>query len=186
MAQKKQQKHWLANSLVRVTHVHFFYVAALVTQIILYDAGKLITPEAVMWRWLATACLLVIVTAVWYLAKLRTYEPNGYKWLLLLLIAADIAIASFCVYTQRGMASRGVMLYAVPIITSAVLLSRTALYGTALLCIAAYFSTAISYFVLNFNEGYKIELYGEVGFYSTLFLILASLLWAVVRTKRKT
>src|SRR5690606_10929252 len=97
------------------------------------------------------------------------------------LILADILIASFSVYTQRGMASRAVLLYIIPILVAASLGKRVVLFGAALLGIAAYTTTAIMYFVLNFNEGYKVELYGEIGFYSAIFLLVASLLWGVVK-----
>jgi hypothetical protein len=56
---------------------------------------------------------------------------------------------------------------------------RSALFATALLAIATYTTTAISYFVLNFNEGYMAELYGEVIFYSAIFVIVAAFLWSI-------
>jgi heme/copper-type cytochrome/quinol oxidase subunit 4 len=94
-------------------------------------------------------------------------------------------MASFNVYVQRGMASRAVALYAIPLVVSTVLMSRAALLTTAALCVAAYTTTAVSYFVLNFNEGYKIELYGEITSYSVYFVILAALLWVSIRHKPK-
>jgi hypothetical protein len=174
----------LRNSLLRVSRIHYVLVAILGVQIIFYDAWHLITLESVMQRWIATAVLLAVTTVVWYFARNKIRDISAYKWLTALLIITDIALASFLVYTQRGMASRAVMLYAIPIVVSAILLSRSALFATAALCIAAYFATTITYFVVNFNEGYKIELYGEVGFYSAIFMIIAALLWQAVRTKK--
>lgn len=175
----------LRGNTIRLVHAHFAYCALLAVQIMVYDAWKLINPDFVLRRWIIAALLLVTTTIVWLIAQLKTRSPNVYAGLIYVLIVADIAVASFSVYTQRGMASRAVMLYAVPIIVSAVLARRTALFATALLSIAAYTTTAIMYFVLNFNEGYKIELYGEISFYSAVFLLLASLLWIVVRTRQK-
>lgn len=185
MKQKSSQQSWLHSGVVRLSRVHFLYVALFAIQTLMYDAWKLIEPRAVMNRWLVAGGLLVVTTSVWYLAKNYVTSTAWYKTLVYALIMADIGAASFNVYTQRGMASRAVMLYSVPILVSAVLLSRTALFATAALSVTAYTSVAISYFVLNFNEGYKIELYGEVGFYSVLFLILAAILWIFIRATKK-
>lgn len=181
---KLQTKSWLHLGALRAARLHFVFIALLVTQTVIYDAWKLIAPKALMNRWIAVALLLVITTAVWYVVRSRVRSLLTYKAMLATLILSDIAFASFSVYVQRGMASRAVMLFVIPIILAAVLRSRTALFATATLCAAAYTSTAIAYFVLNFNEGYKIELYGEVGFYSVMFFILASVLWIVVRTTK--
>jgi hypothetical protein len=177
-----EKQSWLRTNVVRLTRVHFLFVALFAVQTIIYDAWNLIAPNAVLNRWILAASLLIITTASWYLAKNRIKSTGAYKALVFIIILADIAAASFNIYTQRGMASRAVMLYTIPILVSATLLSRAALFATAALCVAAYTSTAIAYFVLNFNEGYKIELYGEVGFYSAIFFILAGLLWIVIRS----
>ncbi len=177
----KAQKSWLRSGIIKMSSIHFVFVFAYIAQIMVYDAWKLITPQAVMERWIAAASLLIINTGVWYVARNMASSTIAYKKLVFTLILADIAMASFNVYTQRGMASRAVALYAIPIIVSSVLLSRAALLATATLSIAAYTTTAVSYFVLNFNEGYKIELYGEITSYCFFFLILAALLWVVVR-----
>ena len=183
---QKSDNHWLRNSVIRTTHWHFILVTFLMGQIILYDASKLITPEVVMQRWLVTTLLLATAAAVWFLARSKiTNSTLFYMSLTFALIIVDIIVASFNVYTQRGMASRAVLLFAIPIIVSAILMSRVALFTTALLCIAAYTATAVSYFVLNFNEGYKVELYGEIGFYSLTLLLFAGLLWVVIRGKHK-
>jgi Na+/proline symporter len=54
---------------------------------------------------------------------------------------------------------------------------------SATLAAAAYSLTAVWYYVANPSEGYRIELYGEVGFYSALFFIVAALLWDIMRSK---
>lgn len=180
----KTHRSWLHSSVIKVAGIHFVLVFAYILQVMVYDAWKLINPETVLLRWIMAAFVLLVTTAVWYLAHSRVSSTSSYKMLVWALILADVSLASFNVYTQRGMASRAVALYAIPIAVSAVLASRAALLATATLCIAAYTTTAVSYFVLNFNEGYKIELYGEVGSYSFLFLILAALLWVAIRPHR--
>lgn len=155
----------------------------LIGQTIIYDSAKLITPEAVLDRWIATSGILAVTGVIWYLVQSRAGHAGLYKSLLSLIIFSDILLASFLVYSQRGMASNAVFIFIIPIIMSGLLLSRSALYATAVICIAAYSLTAISYFVINFNEGYKVELYGEVGFYSLLMLITAGLLSRLLKSR---
>lgn len=181
----QDESTWLRKSVVRLAHIHFAYAAAYVIQIILYDVWKLVTPQIILMRWLAAAALLLVTVIVWYVARSGTSSTPTLKWLVWALITADVALAAFNVYYQRGMASRAVFLFVIPIIVSASLLSRSAIFTTAILAVIAYSTSALAYFVLNFNEGLKIELYGEVGFYCTMFIVLASMLWSIVRTSRK-
>jgi hypothetical protein len=180
---KKQRESSLRSGLITFTKLHFVFVLILVGQTILYDAAQLIPPDAVLKRWIAISGLLAVNGIIWYLAKSKAGHRLMYKLLLLLMISADIALAAFSVYTQRGMASRAVLLFIIPIIISGLLLSRSALFAAAILCIAVYSLTAISYFVLNFNEGYKVELYGEVGFYSLIMLLIAAFLTKLLKSR---
>lgn len=180
----KQKKHWLQNSLRRVAVVHFGLVILYLGQLIAYDASKLITPDVVLKRWIAASALAVAAAGVYYAARSRASTVGHFKSLTWVLIFTDIAFAVFNVYTQRGMASRAVLLFILPIVVSGILLSRAALFSTAVICVAAYTATAVAYFVNYFNEGYKIELYGEIFFYSGLFILTAALLWANLKTKR--
>ena len=157
----------IRSGLLSFCKLHFVLIAVLVGQTIIYDASKLITPEVVLDRWFVISGLLVVNGLIWYLAKSKAGHVMLYKSLLGLMILTDILMASYFVYSGRGMARRAVMLFAIPIIIAGLLKSRSAIYATSVLCIAAYSLTAISYFVINFNEGYKVELYGEVGFYSS-------------------
>ena len=182
---RKTNSSGLKSSLNKVTKVHYAYAGLLALQVIIYDAAKLITPEAVLKRWQVIAGLVVVTTVVWYLAKARLAHEYGYRVLTLVLVLADIAIASAYVYEQRGMASRAVLLYVIAIATVAILRSRSALFATAALSVAAYTTTAVTYFVVNFNEGYKVELYGEISFYSAIFFVIASLIWASIRPTQK-
>lgn len=171
-------------SALRVSRIHFFYGAALALQAIIYDAWKLVTPPVVLMRWLVAVMLIVATTLVWLAAKGKPQAQDVYRKLIMGLAFVDILVATFGVYTQRGMASRAVFLYVIPLVTVSILGTRRVILAFAALCVAAYTSAALAYFVLNFNEGYKIELYGEVGFYSVAIFIVAFLLWAVVRPKK--
>lgn len=173
----------LSDSILRLARIHVFYILAFAASVIIYDASHLITPDAVLYRWKLAALLTVVVTAVWYFAKTKKDNPTFLKWLIGMLVFADILIASFLVYADRGMASLAVALFILPIITSAALLSRSAVLATASISTAAYAFASIKYFVDYFNEGYKVQLYSTIGFYGTVFFIAAALLIAVIRRK---
>lgn len=165
---------------LRVTRFQFVYVLLFVVQTIVFHASKVITPELLLKRWYAAAGLAVVTTAVWLLARTKHTAGSIYHWAIGSLIVADIAFAAFNVYTQRGYASKSVFLFVIPIVLASVLISRSALFATALLAIIAYSTTVIAYFVRNFNEGYMSEMYAEIGFYSGLFIVIAGLLWATM------
>ena len=168
----------LRAATLRIARFHFLYVGLFAIQTIVFHASKVITPELLLKRWLAAAILALITGLVWFVAKNRNSLAATYQIAIWGIIFADLAFAAFNVYTQRGYASKSVLLFIIPIIVASVLVNRTALYATALLAGIAYSTTAITYFVLNFNEGYSAELYAEIGLHSGLFFIIAGLLWA--------
>lgn len=172
---------WLRSGVKRICYGHFVLLLAFAVQTVVMDAWHVIVPEIVLKRWLASAVVLSIVAVVWYLAHNRNNDIATYKRLVFSLVASDIAFAAYNVYLQRGMAAKAVALFAVPIIVSAVLLSRSAIFATAMLSTAAYLIASVSYFVLHFNEGYKTELYAETAFYAASFFVIATLLSVVVR-----
>ncbi len=180
---KQKHPHWLKNGLTRVAKIHFLIAVFYIYQIIAYDAAKLITPEVLLKRWVAIGLLTTVAVFVWYLARSKATTLGHYKQLAWILILSDIAFAAFNIYSQRGMSSRAVALFFIPIIISTILMSRVAVFATAILSAIAYSTSAVAYFVLNFNEGYKIELWGEVLFYSGMFIVAAMLLWSLVKTK---
>ncbi len=172
----------LRTDLIRLSWIHFAYATLLAVQIIAFHGSKLITPELVLQRWQMTAGLFAVSVFVWYMARTKS-NVHIHRWLVLSLIAIDIAMASFSVYTERGMSSVAVLLFVIPIIVSAVLRSRAAIFATAAACIAAYTLSAVKYFIDFFNEGYNVQLYGTIGFYTGMFLVVAALLVSVLHTK---
>lgn len=174
---------WLQTGLIRVCRVHFMLIGLFAVYTIAADATGLTTSQLVLQRWTMNAILLVGVGTVWYLARNTVKNTNYYRALIYSIILLDIALATFNIYTQRGMASRAVILYSIALVVSALLLSRTALFFVAALCTATYALTAVRYFVDFFNEGYKAELYIEVGFYCAVFFIMAGILSVIIRFK---
>lgn len=173
----------LGPGLLAFCKIHFALAGLIIIQTIIYDASMLITPEVVLDRWFVVSMLLLVTGFVWYFVKSKSYRTIPYKALLLSMMITDLALASFSVYSTRGMASKAVLLFIIPIIISGLLMSRSAMFATAIVAIAAYSLTSVAYFVLNFNEGYKVELYGEVGFYSAMFLVVAALLSTVLHSR---
>lgn len=162
--------------------MHILIGLFLVAQIVAYDAAKLITPEMVLKRWIFTGFFILAAIVCWYLARLNNTRTviRNLAWLL---IAVDLVFAAFSVYTQRGMSSKALVLFVLPIIVAAAVKRLGMIMVVAAASAIIYTTTAVAYFVINFNEGYKIQLYGEIGFYAALLLIFGWLLWALVRTK---
>lgn len=176
---KTPSNHHIKTSLLHVTRIHYVIVFLYAAQTIAYHASKLITPELLLKRWVAAAGLLTITALTWLLAKHRFTQSYVYASAVWIIIAADLAFAAFNIYTQRGYASKAVLLFIIPIMVSAIFVRKSALFATAFLAVATYTTTAISYFVLNFNEGYMAELYGEIVFYSAIFVVTATILWSI-------
>ena len=109
---------------------------------------------------------------MWYLAR-RVRNETYQKAMMWLMVITQIIFAGFITYWERGMASMSTALYALPIVTAGILLSRTATIASSLLCIATYSYAAMKYFNDFFNEGYKLQLYGQILLFSGVFLTLA-------------
>lgn len=183
MAKKsKATTHWLQTTAVRVTRVHFVYVAAYIASIIVFDMWNLYTHMAIAQLWTAAGVMLAVNTVLWYVARMN-FNNTVYAAVILLLVIADIVFASYNVLWQRGLASKSVMLYTVPIIAAAVLRSRSALLGITTLCAAAYSTVSVRYFFQHYGENYRVELYGTVGFYCAIFFVLAGLLAVIILPK---
>lgn len=185
---KKQQsaftyQQWLQDSSVRIGRILFIFVSIYIAIVVLYDAFNLITPDMLLGRWIAASILLVLAAILWYIARSKNKSEMFYSRLIYTYIFATLLFASFNIYYQRGMASRAVFLYVIPILIAAFLLRRAAIFMTAAIAVAAYSLTAIWYSTNFPSEGYKIEIYGEVGFYSALFFVVAALAWGIVRSK---
>ena len=171
---------WLQTTAIRVTRVHFLFIASYILATIVFDSWNLYTHEAVSQLWTAAGILLAVNTVLWYMARIRFSSSSIYVVIVLLLILADIIFASYNVYWQRGLASKAVVLFTVPIVTSATLRSRSTLLAATLLSAAAYSTTSVRYFFHNYGEAYRVELWGTIGLYSALFFVLACLLLVII------
>ncbi|MDQ2973756.1 MAG: hypothetical protein M3Q79_04775 [bacterium] len=179
------EANWYHSSLLGAVKIHFYFIVVYAAYTGLSKAWNVITNEASLWRWVALGILSVIVITVWWLSRQTNKAHGYYKLLLQTLIVSDVLFASFNVFSQRGMASRAVALYALPIIVAACLLKVRWLVATTLLCAVSYIFSAWWYFHTHFNEGYKAELVFEVGFYSLFFMVLGASLLVLIRPKTR-
>lgn len=183
MAKKKisSASGWLQTTTVRITRFHFVYVAAFLAQTIIFDTWNLYTHQAVAQLWTAGGLLLAINVLVWFAARMN--KPNYWYYItvLLILIAVDIIFASYIVWWQRGLYSKAVVLYLVPIISAAATRSRSILLTTTTLSVAAYSTISVRYFFQNYGLGYRVELWGTVGFFSAMLFVLTFLLLVIIR-----
>lgn len=175
----------MSEAAQRVTRAHFLYIAAYMLAAVIFDSWNLIARDAVGRRWVAAGALLALNTVLWYLAHNSLKRESSYRLIILILAAADIAFAGINVYWERGMAATNVILFAVPLVTLAVLRSRTALVAGATLCSAAYATAAVKYFFDFYGEGYRVQLYGQVFFFTLVFYALAWLLLVAAETPQK-
>ncbi len=179
---KKPATSPLQSSLLSITRIHFAFVGLFVVTIVLSDAWNLIPPSVVLQRWTLASLLLASAAGIWYVARATKSQTllQAYAWILAVV---DLALATIIVFAQRGMASKAVFLYVVPLLVIAVLRSRVALVTTAIICLATYSLAVVRYFVTSPGEGYKAELYVELFFYGGLFFIIAALLYSLVSSK---
>lgn len=169
----------------KTTRIHFAYVALYMASTMAFDTWNLITHEGIVLRWEAAALLLVLNAVCWYVARTAFATKLPYKLVIMALVIADIMFAAQNVTWERGMASKAVVLFIVPLVLSAVLQSRRAILATATFCFAAYSFVLVRYFHLHYGEGFKVELYGTILLYSGVFFIAALLLVAARPTQPK-
>jgi hypothetical protein len=181
--QKQTNTHASVFAVPTLLKAHVFLGVLYILQLVLYDASKIIAPDITKYRWIGVSIFLILIATVYYIYSLNTTNQKLQKVLLLFVSAVDIAFAAQNVYLTRGMASKAVLLFLLALVAAAFLRHLPTLLFVATVAAFVYISTAVSYFVNFFNEGYKVELYGEIGFYAGLFYVFAYALWALVKPK---
>jgi hypothetical protein len=164
-----------------MTKVHFGYVLLYMLSIVTFDTWNLIPHEGIVWRWQAATVLLAVNAICWYLARTKLGFRDAYKLVGIALIVADVIFAAYNVYWDRGIASPMVALFAVPVVLAAVLHSRRAILGAAVLAIGGYSLSCVKYFHLHYGEALKVQLYGTVLLFCGVSLVLAFLLMIIIK-----
>jgi len=164
-------------SLTRTTRTLYFFIGFFALSIVIFDSGNLITKEAVVDRWSLLSMLFVANTVAWFIGS----EPskNNRALLTYMLSLSLIAFAGFMTYWERGMASSSTIFYILPILVIANLKNRHAVMTVASLCVGTYAFSAVKYFNDYFNEGYRVQLWGNIVLYSGSILVCAWLVLVV-------
>jgi hypothetical protein len=173
----------LSGRILHAIRWQFVLLIAYAASIIAFDSWNLITHEVVAKRWTYAGILAILTVIIWFILKKYAKSKNSINVLTYFLITANIFFATINVYTQRGMASKAVMLYVIPLLIASKTSSKIALWATAGLSVCVYTIATVRYFHLFYGEGYRIELYGEVGFYSALILIIAGILSPAIKKR---
>jgi hypothetical protein len=180
---QKAESQRLQQASVRTTKLGLVFVAIYALSTLIFQLWKLMTPDILQQRWLIVAVTLGVTLALWWYSRSRNLSPRYYQGIIFLQILMYLAVASYSIYAERGMASNSVILFIIPLVIVALEYSGRALISTTILCSVVYAGTAIKYFKDYPSEGYKVELYGGIVFYVSIILLISALLWVLVRSK---
>jgi hypothetical protein len=175
MAKRIKNKDTVDLDITRVSRTLFFLVGVIAISIIVFDSGNLITREATNQRWMLLTILFGANTTAWFLGSLpELKKPVTYGLSLVL-----VGVAGFMTYWERGMASTSTILYILPLLVVATLKNRHALQAMAALCAGTYAFAAVRYFNDYFNEGYRIQLWGNLLQYIGIIFVSAWLIMII-------
>ena len=178
------QKMMVDPLLQKLAKFNFLFVVGFALHTIIFDGGNVLTRQGVYHRWLFFALLLAVYTAYWAACKKATKSYQIFR-VLLLCVTAELVLAGFITYWERGMASTSTILYALPIASMALWRSRTYTIGVSILASATYALAATKYFYDFFNEGYRVQLYGEIFFYAVIFIVVGSIIASLAHVAAK-
>lgn len=183
MAQKtkKSPKIILPSRLTQLTRTLYFFIAIFALSIVLFDAGNLLTKEAVVNRWVLATVLFVMNTIAWLVAA---QKPRMESIGIYALAVTSLIFAGYMTYWERGMASSSTLLYVLPILIVATMKNRHAIIATAALSGATYSLAAVKYFNDFFNEGYRVQLWGNIVLYAGSLIAFSWLLLIVAGLRR--
>ena len=183
MAKTKKQtsSETIRNRVLSTTRTHFYFLLAYAATIIAFDSWNLYTHEVIAKRWTYGGIFAIICCLLWFAQKRYIRSTQATTAVAYALIASGITFAAMNVYIDRGMASKAVFLFALPLLVAAQLKSRSSLLATAGISVAAYSIAAVRYFHVFYGEGLRVQLYGEVFFYSALIFICALMLLPIIK-----
>jgi len=181
---KTKKNTQLAFDITRATRTLYFFIAFFAASIVIFDAGNLITREAVIQRWSVLTALLVANTCVWFYNSSENRSVSVRTALVGLLVIVLIAMSGLITYWERGMASTSTILYVVPLLVVATIKNRHALLATATVSAAAYCFSAVKYFNDFFNEGFRIQLWGNLVLISGIIFTCAWLIMIIAGLRK--
>ncbi len=161
--------------LPMLSRLNFAFLAVYAAFIIIFDSSNVITRESTYHRWMFEGLLFFVFTVFWVVIN-KVHSSAVIFTALVGCVVAELALAGFMTYWERGMASTSTLLYLLPIISMALWKSRTFTIAVSLLASAMYMVSSTKYFYDFFNEGYRVQLYGEIFFYSAVFIIFGTMI----------
>lgn len=176
---KKLASENIALTLTRVSRTLFFFAAFYALSIVIFDSGNLITREAVIDRWTLLSGFLVINALCWLISSQSSRSLSSQIVLRSVLAVSLLVFAGFTTYWERGMASTSTLFYVLPILVIATLKNRHALLTTATLAATTYAFAAVKYFNDFFNEGFRIQLWGNIVLYGGTIFVCAWLIMVI-------
>lgn len=183
---KKSKAQYGSPSLTttRIARTLFIFCCVFALSIVLFDSGNLITREAVIDRWVLVSGLFALSTLVWTLSAARSLKQTAHTTLRLLLVAGLVTFAGYMTYYERGMASSSTIFYVLPLLVAATLKNRHVLMASAALSAGTYTFAAVLYFNTFFNEGYRIQLWGNILLYVGTIFVSAWLIMIIAGLRR--
>ncbi len=161
-------------SLTRITRTLYIFVGFFAISIVIFDSGNLITRESVVDRWSLLSVLFIANTVAWFIGSKPSKSNKSV--LTYMLSISLLAFAGFMTYWERGMASTSTIFYILPLLVIATLRDRHALMAVAGLSGGTYAFSAVKYFNDYFNEGYRVQLWGNIVLYCGTILVSAWLI----------
>lgn len=185
MAKKKANNSKnIQQSSLNAARLGFVFLGIYGLSVIIYQAWRLIPPDMLRSRWILLTVALAVNTTLWFFSRYRKLADLYYQGIIFLQVCMYLAISTYTIYAERGMSSNAIILYSIPLAITAMTYSGKALFACASLCSFAYAAAAITYFNDYPSEGYKVELWGGIVFYSLILFLLSMLLWINIRSKR--
>jgi len=168
----KAKKYDLQTATIRVARTGFAFIGIFLLTTVIFDSWNLLTKDSVGLRWASAIAVLIVTGIVWYMAR-RKGSASYYNALIMALVIAQIIFAGLNVYWERGVASSSAILFVLPILSAGAMRKRTSLLFAALLSAATYSTAAVVYFNENYGEGYRVQLWGQIFFFGSLFFVVA-------------
>lgn len=156
--------------VINLCKAHLAYAGVFLGSIVIFGAWGLIPHEVILRRGLIVGVLLAVTVAIWMSASSKKFSANKAA---VLLTITDLAIATYSVFIQRGIASKSVFLFIIPILVATELFKRTGTIVVTAISAILYYVTCVLYFDQNPGQAYTVEVWGEAGFYAALLILVA-------------
>ncbi len=119
---------------------------------------------------------LALNALLWLATTRRQGSTNYYRATAALQVMLDLSLASFVVYSQKGLMSRATLLYAIPILAAGMLFLKGFAYVAAVMSALAYGATLLIYMNLHPGSYALHDAMVPIVFYGSVFVVLAAII----------